>query len=134
VPGRANVEELTARGYLARHVQAARGRDVNADEINPAVRHQRQPLMAVYEKLAHGKGSGALLAHDLKPGHVFRRKTVLEEEKPERLHGLGKHQRLRGRDALMDVMHELYVEAQLRAQVVEHLDGVVYVRGGLEHG
>src|SRR3981081_746024 len=85
VPGCANVEEFTARGNLARHVQAARGGNVNADEINPAIGHQWQPFMAVYEQLAHGKRSGTLLAHDLKPSYVFRGERILEEEKTERL-------------------------------------------------
>ena len=47
MPGRAHVEEFATARHFARHVQPARGRNVNADEIDLAVGDQRQPLVPV---------------------------------------------------------------------------------------
>ena len=90
--------------------------------------------MAVHEQFAHGQRSGCLLADGLEPGHIFGRHNVFEEEQPVRLQRLGQHHRLGGRNALVDIVHKLHVEPEFRTQLIEHLDGVIHVRGGLKYG
>ena len=132
MPCGADSEHLTRGGDLARRGQPADRGNMTADEINPAVGHQGQPLAAVHEQFAHGQGRGTLLPHELEPCHVFRSHGVFQKEEAERFHGLGQNQRLCGRNAFMHVVDQVHVEANLRAQVVEHLHGVVDVRRRLK--
>ncbi len=107
--------------------------DVDANEIDPPIGHQGQPFIAVHEQLTHRERSGALRLDLLKPGHVLWRKCIFQEEQPVRLQCLGKYQRLGGRNALVNVVDEVYFEADFLAEVVEHPDRVIDVRGRLKH-
>ena len=90
--------------------------------------HQRQPFVAVDEQLAHRQrasrsAGGACWNQAASSGA----KRILEEEQPVRLQGLRELDGLGRGHALVDVVEQLDVEAELRAQVVEHLDRVVDV-------
>ena len=85
VPGGANAEHLARSGYFAGQAEASDGGYVNADEIDPAVGHQREPLIAIDEEFSHGERRGGLLAHGLKPMDVFGSEGVFQEEEAKRL-------------------------------------------------
>ena len=87
VPRGAHIEELAAVRDLAAHVQAAHCRLMAANEVDPAIGHQRQPFIAIGEELAHGQRRGGLLAEDLEPAHIFRAERVFHIERPVLLDG-----------------------------------------------
>ena len=134
MPGRPDVEELAAGSDLAGHAQAADRRDMQPDEVDPAVGHKRQPLVAIDEQLSHRQGSRCLRTEMLKPRRVLGRETVFEEEQAERFQRLRELDGLDRGNTLVDVVDQLDIESELRTQVLEHLDRVVDVRSGLEDG
>ena len=112
MPGRPYVEELAAGRHLAGHAQAADCRDVQPDEVDPAVGDQGQPLVAVDEQLPHCQGGRCLAAEVLEPGRVLGREAVLKEEQSERFQGLRKLDSLGRGHALVDVVDQLDVETR----------------------
>jgi len=129
VPCRAHAEELAAVGRLARQVQAARGGDVHADEINPAIGDEREPLVLVHEKLAHGDGGAALFADVLVPRGVLGGEQILHEVGAVLFDGLGQRQRPGWMRALVDVVAQLHIPADGLAKMVERRDEPGDVRG-----
>ena len=121
-------------GDLAHGRQAAGLRDVDADVIDQPAGDQRGPFVRAVEQFAHGDGGGALTADLAEVVDVFGRKRVLHEEHFE---ALGVFQELHGlvrRDALVDVVQQLDLVAQLLAALFEQLQRTADVIGRLEDG
>src|SRR5437764_12139128 len=72
VPGGTYVECLAERGDLASRRKPANHRRVNANEIDEALRDERNPFMAVVEQLAPGKLSRALLSDQFEILDILR--------------------------------------------------------------
>jgi hypothetical protein len=70
VPCSAHPKHLAGMGNLAAHVQAAHCRPMTADEVDPAVGDQRQPLVLVDKQLTHSKRRGGFLAEELEPTDI----------------------------------------------------------------
>src|SRR5262249_16437529 len=116
MPCRADVEKLAAGGDLPRHVQTARGGNVDPDEVDQPFGHKKNPLVAVHEQLAHGNRATGLLPQRLKPGDILGREGIFHEERSVRLDCLAKLNSLVRRNTLVDVMQEFDVKAQLVSQ------------------
>ena len=49
MPRRSHAKHFASGGDLARGAQSADGRDVTTDEVDPTVRHERKPFVAIDE-------------------------------------------------------------------------------------
>ena len=119
MPGRAHAVHLREGGDVAGRGKPTHGADVHAHKIDEPLLDDRCPLVRVSEQLSHRQRRGTLLADIPEPGDVFRRQGVLQEEQLERLRLLGKAYGLDWLQALVDIVQELDLEAQLTTQVLE---------------
>ncbi len=113
VPCGFDAELFAQDGDLARGREAAGLSDVNADVIDQALGDERGPFMRAVEEFAHRDRGGALLADLAEVSDVFRGERVFHEEQVILLGFLGEHDGLVGRDALVHVVQQIDLVAQL---------------------
>ena len=82
---------------------------------------ERQVLVRSVEQLAHRNRRARLLPQQAEVAVVFGRERVFEEEQAVRLQRLAERDRLDQRHALVDVVQQLDLVAELRAQMLEQL-------------
>jgi len=101
---------------------------VDADEVNQALCDERQVFVLRVEQLAHGDRRTRLLAQQAEMVVVFGRERVLQKEQPKLLDVFAQSQRLRRRDLLVHVMHDLDFVAERRTHCLQHLEEISQIR------
>ena len=133
VPGRAHPEELAQGLRLARHAEAADLRHVRAHEVDQAVRDQGHVFVLGVEELTHGDGHARLLAQQAEVLVLLGRERVLDEVRVIALQLLADLDRFRQGHALVDVVEQLHLFAQLQPDVLEELGEEAHVGSRLPH-
>jgi hypothetical protein len=94
---------------------------MDADEIDQPLLDQRHVLVRIDVELAHRDRRDAVLAQHGEVPVVLRRERVLEKEEPILIELLREPDRVHRRDPLVDVVQQLNLRAERRANVLEQL-------------
>src|SRR5262249_4474442 len=132
MPGGADAEEFADGGDFPRGADAADLGQMAADEIDQPPGDEFEPFVWIIEELAHGDGSGALLAENFEITDILRSKRIFEKEQTVRLQFLGQADGVNGREALVQVVEQLDFFPEMLAQVFEKFRNGAPVSGRLE--
>src|ERR1700692_2209051 len=125
-------ELLGENGDLARRAEASRLRNMHANVVDELLGDQRLPLVRAVEELAHGNGGGAVLADLAEIAQVLGRERVLEKKHAERFGLFAELDGFVGREALVHVVEQFDLVAELVAADFEQLDRAAHLRGAIE--
>src|SRR5947209_5294225 len=121
MPGSPDPIKLAECCDFARGTDAAHLREMAANEIDQAPAYEIEPFIWIVEQLAHGDGSGALLAQGFEIADIFRRKRIFQEKEPVGFEFLRQADGIDGWQTLVHIVEQFDVVAELLAQIFEEL-------------
>ena len=121
VPRGSHIVHIGKCSDIARRSNTPHLADVHANKINEPILNKRCPLVRMIKKFAHRQRCGALRAHVVKIRIVFRRESIFQKEKLERLHIFGKLDGVNRAQTLVNIVQKLDFRPDLRTYMRNHI-------------